>query len=105
MQWRNREKRNDQEHHVKASFFHLADKKCLLHFLLLAMLFAFEKMSSSLPGTYLLFVHLANVQTVAHRYSLKQVFLKISQHCIHRKSPVLEPLFNKVSGLKTCIFI
>ena len=40
MQWRNREKRNDQEHHVKASFFHLADKKCLLHFLLLVMLFA-----------------------------------------------------------------
>ena len=38
MQWRNREKRNDQEHHVKASFFHLADKKCLLHLLLLVML-------------------------------------------------------------------
>ena len=49
MQWRNREKRNDQEHHVKASFFHLTDKKCLLHFLLLVMLFVFEKMSSSLP--------------------------------------------------------
>ena len=55
MQWRNREKRNDQEHYVKASFFHLAEKifflrflllmlfvlkKCLFHFLLLVMLFA-----------------------------------------------------------------
>ena len=49
MQWRNREKRNNQEHHEKASFVHPADKKCLLHFLLLAMLFVFEKMSSSLP--------------------------------------------------------
>ena len=105
MQWRNREKQNNQEHHEKASFVHPADKKCLLHFLLLAMLFVFEKMSSSLPFTCLLFVHRANVQTVVHRYSLKQVFLKISQHCIHRKTPVLEPLFNKVSGLKTCISV
>ena len=56
MQWRNREKRNDQQHHVKASSFNLADKfffsllpvacyvicfkKCLLNFLLLVMLFA-----------------------------------------------------------------
>ena len=49
MQWRNREKQNNQGHHEKASFVHPADKKCLLHFLLLAMLFVFEKMSSSLP--------------------------------------------------------
>ena len=61
MQWRNREKRNDQEHRVKASFFDLADKNVFLHFLLLAMLFVFEKMSSSLPFACLLFVHLANV--------------------------------------------
>ena len=46
MQWRNREKGNDQEHHVKVSFFHLADKKIFLPFLLLVMLFVFEKMSS-----------------------------------------------------------
>ena len=89
MQWRNREKRNDQEHHVKASFFHLADKNFLLHFLLLVMLFA----------------DVANVQTVVHRYSLKQVFLKILQYCIDRKTPVLEPLFNKLSGLKAGSFI
>ena len=54
MQWKNREKRNDQEHHVRASFFiqvhvfftpccllyYLFLKKRLLHFLLLVMLFA-----------------------------------------------------------------
>ena len=43
MQWRNREKRNDQEHHVKASFFHLADKKVFLRFPLLVMLFVLKK--------------------------------------------------------------
>ena len=48
MQWRNRAKRNDQVLHVKPSFFHLADKKCLLHFLLLVMLFNHvEKRSNS----------------------------------------------------------
>ena len=69
MQWRNREKRNDQEHHVKASFFHLTDKiffftsccllcylflkKCLLHFLFLAMLFAHvTKRSNSLSQIF-----------------------------------------------------
>ena len=43
MQWRNREKRNDKAHHVKARFFHLTDRKCLLHFLMLVKLFVFEK--------------------------------------------------------------
>ena len=57
MQWRDREKRNDQEHHVK--FFHLADKKCLLHFLLLLMLFVFEGMSSSLPVACYVITHVA----------------------------------------------
>ena len=40
MQWRNGEKQNDQEHHVKSSFFHLTDETFLPHFLLLVMLFA-----------------------------------------------------------------
>ena len=40
MQWRNREKQNDQEHHVKSSFFHLTDRTFHPHFLLLVMLFA-----------------------------------------------------------------
>ena len=106
MQWRNREKRNNQEHHVKASFFHLAVKILFLHFLLVVMLFVFEKMSSSLPVVcYVQTQSLQKVQTVAHRCSLKQVFLKIWQYCIHRKTPVLERLFNKVSGLKGCIFL
>ena len=43
MQWRNREKRNDQEHYVKASFFHLAEKILFLRFLLLVMLFVLKK--------------------------------------------------------------
>ena len=43
MQWRNREKLNDQEHHEKASFFHLAlDLEWFCCFI-------FEKVSSSLP--------------------------------------------------------
>ena len=43
MQWKNREKRNDQEHNVKASFFHPADEKIFLRFMLLVMLFALKK--------------------------------------------------------------
>ena len=43
MQWRSRKKWNDQEHHVKTSIFHLADKNCLLHFLLLVILIVFKK--------------------------------------------------------------
>ena len=105
MQWRNREKRNDQEHHVKASFFHLTDKiffftsccllcylflkKCLLHFLLLVMLFA----------------HVAKRSNSRSQIFFKTDALKILQYCIHRKTLVLEPLFNKVSGLKASIFI
>ena len=41
MRWRYKEKRNDQEHHEKVSFFHLA-KFWMVFFL-------FEKMSSSIP--------------------------------------------------------
>ena len=96
MQWRNRKKRNDQERHVKASFFtfccllcYLFLKKCLLHFLLLVMLFA----------------HVAKRSNSRSQRFFKTGALKISRYCIHRKTPVLEPLFNEVSGLKACIFI
>ena len=44
-----------------------------------------------------------NVQTSVHRRSPKQIFLKFCN--IHRKKLVVKPLFNKVSGLKACIFI
>ena len=52
MHWRNREKRNDQKHQEKPSFFHLAefwnDFSC----------FVFEKMSSSLSMLFvMLFAH------------------------------------------------
>ena len=40
----------------------------------------FEKMSSSLPVACYLIPHVAKVQIVDHRYSLKQAFLKISQY-------------------------
>ena len=43
MQWRYREKRNDQEHHEKVSFFHLA--KCWMFI----FCFVSEKISSSIP--------------------------------------------------------
>ena len=43
MHWRNRENRNDQERHVKASFFQLADKNVFLHIMLFVMLFVFKK--------------------------------------------------------------
>ena len=41
MQWRCREKRNDQEHHENVSFFHIAKFWMLF--------FVFKKMSSSIP--------------------------------------------------------
>ena len=43
-----------------------------------------------------------NFQTAVHWCSSKQVFLKILQYS---QESVLKPLFNKVSGLKACIFI
>ena len=52
----------------------------------------------------MLFAHVAKSSKVVHRYSLKQALLKILQYCIHRKTPVLESHFNKVSGLKACDF-
>ena len=73
MQSRNREKPNDQYHHVKAHFFHLDDKKSLLNFLLLIMLFVFEKMSSSLPVASMLFAHVAKRSN-----SCSQIFFKAS---------------------------
>ena len=43
MQWRNRKKRNDQEHHERVSFFHLGEFKNVF------FCFVFEKISSLLP--------------------------------------------------------
>ena len=42
MQWRYKEKRSDQEHHEKVSFFHLAKFRMFF-------VFVFEKISSSIP--------------------------------------------------------
>ena len=67
MQWRYREKRNDQEHHEKASFFHLANffvlflRKCPLQFLCCLL--------------YDLLMQ-ENVQTAVHRCSSKTGVLK-----------------------------
>ena len=59
MQWRNREKRNDQVHHVKARFLHLADKKFFLRFLLLVMLFVLKKCLLHFLLLVMLFAHVA----------------------------------------------
>ena len=59
MQWRNREKRNDQEHHVKARFLHLADKNFFLRFLLLVMLFVLKKCLLHFLLLVMLFAHVA----------------------------------------------
>ena len=42
-------------------------------------------------------------EAAVHRYSSKQVFLKICN--IHRETPVLESFFNKVASLKACSII
>ena len=63
-------------------------------------------MSSSLPVACLCYLLMQqNVQTVLHRYSLKQVFLKISQ--CSQETHVLEPFFDKVfstEGLQAILF-
>ena len=64
MRWRYKEQRNDQEHHEKASFFHLA--KFWMVF------FVFEKMSSSIP--MLLVMLLAHVGKGLNSHS--QMFSK-----------------------------
>ena len=64
MRWRYKEKRNDQEHHEKVSFFHLA-KFWMVFFL-------FEKMSSSIP--MLLVMLLAHVGKGLNSHS--QMFSK-----------------------------
>ena len=58
MQWRYRQKRNDQEHHEKVSFFHLAKFWMFFLFCLFSS-FCSEKISSSIP--MLLVMLLANV--------------------------------------------
>ena len=99
MKWRNREKRNDQEHHEKASFFHIAELQNGFFYLV------FEKMSSSLP--MLLFMLFAHVRKRSN--SLSQMFFKT---VVLKDFPIFtgkylcwKPLFKKVSGLKDCIFI
>ena len=67
MQWRYREKRNDQEHHENVSFFHIA--KFWMFFV-----FVFEKMSSSIP--MFLVMLLAHVRK--HSNSCSQIFSKTS---------------------------
>ena len=100
VKWRKREKRNDKEHHEKASFFHIAEfsngfcfvlflRKRLLHFL--CYLFIQEKVQVKLS------------EAAVCRCSSKQVFLKISQ--CSQKTHVFESLFNKAGTLKACIFI
>ena len=61
-------------------------KKCL-HFLMLVMLFP----------------HVAKRSNSRSQIFFKTGVLKFRN--THRKTPVLEPLFNKVSVLKACIFI
>ena len=95
VKWRKREKRNDKEHHIKASFF--SYRWVFERFL---FCFVFEKTSSSLP---MLFVHIGKSSSENLRSNRSQVFLKISQ--CSQKTPVFESLFNKVGVLKTCIFI
>ena len=67
MQWRYREKRNDQEHHENVSFFHIA--KFWMFFV-----FVFEKMSSSIP--MFLVMLLAHVRKRSN--SRSQMFSKTS---------------------------
>ena len=78
MQWRYREKRNDQEHHEKVSFFHLAKFWIFFLFLFLRKFsvqspcFVFEKMSSSIP--IWLAMLLAHVEKSSNSHS--QMFYK-----------------------------
>ena len=69
MQWRYKEKRNDQEHHENVRFFHLA--KFLIFFFLFC--FVFEKMSFSISMFLVMLL-------AVHRCSPNQVFLKILQY-------------------------
>ena len=65
--------------------------------------FFFEKMSPSL----LTFLVMLFIYVGKHSNIPSQMFFKtgvLISH-FHRKTPVLESLFDKVTGLKTCIFI
>ena len=97
VQWRYREKRNDQGHHEEVSFFHLAK------FWMFFFCFLENVLFNSNVACYV---------TCSCRKTFKQPFTDVLQkRCskkfcnIHRKKPVLKPLFDKVSGLKACIFI
>ena len=95
MHWRNREKRNDQEHYEKASFFHLAGFKNGF------FCFVFEKMENVFFTSCVMLLDMLVVHVKKPRWnSRSQMFFKVQ-----RKTPVFESLFNKVAGLKACIFI
>ena len=50
-----------------------------------------------------LYISIAKTRSSHRRCSLKKMFQKFRK--LHRKTPVLESLFNKVAGLKTCNLI
>ena len=54
-------------------------------------------------GFWIHFLVISVVKSSHRRCSIKNLFFKIL--CIHRKTLVLEPLFNKVAGLHACSFI
>ena len=71
MQSRNREKRNDQEHHEKVIFFHLAEIYNVF------FCFVFEKIPSSLPVLLaMLFAHLAKLSNRRSQMFVKTGVLK-----------------------------
>ena len=110
MQQRNREKRDDKEHHEKTSFFFiqlsfrmvffvLVLRKCLLQSLcsLLCYLFIQENVQTNIKGK-------------TCRSSCSQMFFKIAVlknlAVLSKKNNLCWSLvFNKVAGLKACIFI
>ena len=99
MQWRHREKQNDQDCHEKASSFHLAK------FWMIFYCFIFEKMSSSIPILLaMLFTHVGKISNSRWQMFSKTGVLKNFAIFTVQKL-FLKPLFDKVSVLKTCIFI
>ena len=101
MKWRKREKRNDKEHHEKASVF----SYCWV-FERFLFCFSFEKTSSSL---LMLFVHIGKRLSETLRSSRSQMFFKIgvlkSFSIFAKKHLCSSFFFNKAEGLKACIFI
>ena len=68
--------------------------------------FVFEKMSTSFHMLLImLFIHVEKRSNSRSQMLFKTGVLKSFAIQIHRKTPVLESLFNKVTGLKDCILI